>query len=319
MPSPSPALVFAHQPSIDHPDVRYTGGDQEARAARRVREMRLGPLASSALLLCDQGLAAKPRVILAARRLGCLPLADPIQGLCLALGPTTAPHAWPLGVPRARPRGSRHAGPRLTPGCPGLPAPGLAFPRGHHARGGAAHRAPPASLRVACSIVPSPSPSPRTTPRLPAGRHARIRATTARGSASGQGPWGPCRTRHAQGRARPLESTGSSSATPPRPTPRPSSTPTRVSTAQGANTLSAEGPPSTSATRRALASQRAKRWTRLAGLRPWGTGAAPGGRWGRLLATMPLRTAASGAKGRASRPGGSPGDPCRHTNSLFEY
>src|SRR3989442_5570842 len=71
--------------------------------------------------------------------------------------------------------------------------------------------------------------------------HARMSSTNAMWSVSGKCPLGPWRTRHASGRARPLESTWIISAAQPRPTTLPSITNTRVSKAQCVNKISAFG------------------------------------------------------------------------------
>jgi hypothetical protein len=97
----------------------------------------------------------------------------------------------------------------------------------------------PAGCSVCCSRVPSPAPSPSTTTGVPAGITPLMRSSKARGRSSGKGPLGAWRTRHARGRARPVEMPWSISAVPPRPTPRPSRTSTTVCQARGRRKTSA--------------------------------------------------------------------------------
>jgi hypothetical protein len=135
-------------------------------------------------------------------------------------------------------------------------------------------------------------------------RHAPISSTKALCSSSGQGPFGPCRTRHANGSARPLEITWSISATQPRPLTLPSITNTSVSTAQCVHKSSAYGKKYSSSKMRSLSSHRAKRLTRLSGLVPSGLCVAMWGSGVLLHATMPLMSAARVVKCLATVPVG---------------
>ena len=76
--------------------------------------------------------------------------------------------------------------------------------------------------------VPAQAPSPRHPTCASSGLSPLPRSTRALGRSAGTCPVGPCRTRHARGRARPVETTGSRRARPPRPAPRPSMMRTQV-------------------------------------------------------------------------------------------
>src|SRR5262245_25045371 len=69
----------------------------------------------------------------------------------------------------------------------------------------------------------------------------------------------------------------------------------------------------------ALSTHRAKRLTRLAGLVPLGTFAAPCGSWGLLLPTMPLLSAARVSKCLATVPDGWPGKHCVRASRMARY
>src|SRR5262245_17682063 len=93
----------------------------------------------------------------------------------------------------------------------------------------------------------------------------------------------------------------------------------RVARAHGVNHLSAYGKTYLSSKIRAVSSHRVKRLTRLSGLAPSGMLVATLGRWGLLLPTIPLMSAASVVKCLVPVPVGGPGYPCVQAFRMARY
>src|SRR6266581_7443363 len=100
--------------------------------------MRLVNMETSTFLVGEKGLDAETLLIIAARLLCGVHIADQIQRLLIPLGPTTQYHDRPIGITGKLHLLSFDEGAWFATRPQGIETEGLAFPRRHGAQGRAA-------------------------------------------------------------------------------------------------------------------------------------------------------------------------------------
>src|SRR6266705_6694243 len=100
--------------------------------------MRLVKMETSAFLVREKGLDAETLLIIAARLLSGVHIADQIQRILIPLGPTTQDHHRPIGVPGKLHLLSCDEGAWFATRPQGIETEGHALPRRHGAQGRAA-------------------------------------------------------------------------------------------------------------------------------------------------------------------------------------
>src|SRR5215475_1651631 len=122
--------------------------------------MRLVNMAASTFLVCKKGLNTESLFIQATRFLCCVPIANQIQRLVIALGPTTQHHDGAIRLACVVDLLAFEQLTRFETRAERIQAEGLALPRRHGTRGGATRRGPARLLErwlepcpVACAIA----------------------------------------------------------------------------------------------------------------------------------------------------------------------